>query len=105
MVAEMKPMTTWRWTLWALAMIALAMVLLLSGRPASAQMACGPLDGLLDKLRDRFKEFVTFTGQGTPEGQVFITLSDDGEFTIIQAKEGLGCIIATGKNGAFDRGI
>jgi hypothetical protein len=99
-------MTVWRWTLWALVFFALAMVLLLSSeRPASAQMACGPLPDLIERLRDRFKEFVVFEGKGTPEGQIFITMSDDGEFTIIQAKGELGCIIVTGKNGEFDKGV
>lgn len=98
-------MKTWTLTLWALALFALAMVLLLSHKPASAQAACGPLSELIDRLRDRFKEFVVFTGQGTPEGQIFMTMSNDGEFTIIQAMEGLGCIIATGKNASFDKGV
>lgn len=98
-------MKAWRITLWALFFLALAMVLFLSHKPASAQPACGPLPTLLERLRDRFKEFIVFTGDGTPEGQVFITMSEDGGFTIIQALGQTGCIIATGKNGELDRGV
>jgi hypothetical protein len=97
-------MTGWRLAGWTLVLLSIAMVLLLSHKPASAQPACGPLPDLLERLRDRFKEFAVFAGNA-PEGQIIVTLSDDGDFTIIHAKEGLGCVLATGKHGAFDRGI
>lgn len=99
----MSPWNTWRWTLWALALFSLAMVLLLSEAKAQ-QPACGPLAGILAKLVRDYQEFVVMTGK-SGEWQIFITKSEARGFTIIQAKKNVGCILAAGSHAAFDRGI
>jgi hypothetical protein len=44
-------MKTWAVTLWALALFALGMILLLTERPAKAQGPCAPLPDLISAFR------------------------------------------------------
>lgn len=94
----------WMIGLWALALFCLAMALVALSRPASAQAACGPLVELLATLRDKAKEFVVATATVGNE-RVFITVSDDGGFTVIVSRQGAACIVLAGKGYENDRGI
>lgn len=75
--------------------------------PAIAQERhCGPLQGVLKYLQDRFGETSIFTGEAK-EG-VFIRLTrnpTDGSWTVIRTEGEAARIVATGKSSEVDRGL
>lgn len=94
----------WLAALCVLAGACLVMALAIGSQPAAAQAACGPLVELLATLRDKAKEFVVATASVGNE-RVFITVSDDGGFTVIVTRQGAACIVLAGKGYESDRGI
>ncbi|TIV83896.1 MAG: hypothetical protein E5V64_06040 [Mesorhizobium sp.] len=96
-----------RWLIVAgiLIVLCLAMIVALSIRPArSAQLSCGPLPVLLKQLVDRYHEFVVMTANNADGGQVLVTLSDAGTFTVLLG-DGKACVILAGDKAELNNGI
>lgn len=95
---------TWHYTLWVAAGIALLAALFLTARPASAQQLCAPASDLLRNLETRFGEFIVMRGK-TPTGDVVITRSDGGSWSVVVVRGEVGCLIMGGKASELDVGI
>jgi hypothetical protein len=98
-----------RWLISAAILIALclAMIALLSVRPANASepTPCAPLQPLLDHLVKAFHEFVVMTGNAAGDRHVIVTMSDAGTFSIVVTDGKQACIIMAGDKAALDNGI
>jgi len=93
----------------ALLALCLAMIVVLTMRPANAAPGdqCGPMRAVVQQMLDRYHEFVVMTGDATGQKMV-VTMSAAGTFTVIlQDREDASkaCVVLAGDKAEFDNGI
>lgn len=101
-------MSIWR-TFWLtmIAMAAIACVTALATSPAPAQMqvqACAPAEYVLRRLQERYGEEPHMhlkAGRST----LLLTLSDDGNWTLLQMQGVHACMVASGTDARKDVGL
>ncbi|WP_395451216.1 hypothetical protein ACHMW7_16320 [Aminobacter sp. UC22_36] len=78
--------------------------LFLMSRPADAQQMCAPEAAALKDLQKRFGEFVIMRGK-IPDGEVIITRSNDGSWSVVVVQKAMACLTMGGKHSEIDKGV
>lgn len=96
-------------TRWHLCLAALIVFTVIAGVvslsfPARSQQLCAPLPDLLKALKDKHGEWIVFVAEA-PAGKYYLTRSDEGRWSLVVAKEDVGCLILAGKASDFVRGF
>lgn len=87
-----------------LAVFAGAMAFLTLPADAQALRYCKEKNELLTEVQQQFNEFVVFSAKNH-QGTLLLTRADDGSWTLIEVVGPRACIIATGRQSEFDRGV
>ncbi len=96
-------MSRWKLTVAVLAVLAALAGLAWLSAPARAQQLCAPLPDLLKALKDRHGEWIVFVAEA-PAGRYYLTRSDDGRWSLVIAREDVGCLVLAGRESEFVRG-
>lgn len=92
------------WYLVAAGVILVAAAFMFFSGPARSQALCGPAPFVLRSLLDTYGEAVLMTAT-MPGGEIVVTRSFDGSWSVLKVSKGVACIVMGGKVSAMDKGV
>lgn len=93
-----NPWTFGLLTVIAFLCLALGLTFLMTPKARAQGVQCGPANEVEAALRDQHGESPAWVGQ-SPGGPLVLTLSEKGTWTIYLRKDGMACLLSSGKNG------